>query len=36
MDNWFEFYNEERPHTTLDKEPPDIAYFRQMEARKAA
>ena len=30
------FYNSERPHTALDKRTPDIAYFGQVETRKAA
>ena len=36
IDDWIGFYNFERPHTALDKRTPDIAYFTQTEARKAA
>jgi len=36
IDDWIEFYNSERPHTTLDKKTPDAAYFDQAETRKAA
>jgi putative transposase len=36
IDNWIGFYNSERPHTALDKQTPDIAYFGNAETRKAA
>jgi acyl-CoA synthetase (AMP-forming)/AMP-acid ligase II len=36
IENWIGFYNSERPHTALDKRPPDIAYFEQAETQKAA
>ena len=36
IDDWIGFYNAERPHTALDKRPPDAAYFDKMETRKAA
>jgi hypothetical protein len=36
IDTWIRFYNSERPHTALDKRTPDIAYFGQVETRKAA
>ena len=36
IDNWIESYNSERPHTALDKQTPDIAYFSKSETRKAA
>jgi putative transposase len=36
IDDWIGFYNSERPHTALDKRPPDTAYFGQTEALKAA
>jgi putative transposase len=35
IDTWSGFYNSERPHTTLDKRTPDIAYFGQTKTRKA-
>jgi len=36
IDEWIGFYNSERPHTALDKRIPNIAYFGQVETRKAA
>jgi putative transposase len=36
IDNWIEFYNLERPHTTLDKRTPDITDFGHEEIQKAA
>jgi putative transposase len=36
IDDWIGFYNSERPQTALDKRTPDIAYFGQVETRKAA
>ncbi|MCF6316409.1 MAG: transposase [Marinosulfonomonas sp.] len=36
IENWIGFYNSERPHTALDKRPPDIAYFEQAETQKSA
>ncbi|XXK34379.1 IS3 family transposase [Rhodobacteraceae bacterium nBUS_22] len=36
IDDWIGFYNSERPHTALDKQTPDTAYFRQAEIQKAA
>ena len=36
IDTWIRFYNSERPHTALYKRTPDIAYFGQVETRKAA
>jgi putative transposase len=36
IDTWIGFYNSERPHTALDKQTPDTAYFGQAETRKAA
>lgn len=36
IDIWIRFYNSERPHTALDKQTPDTAYFAQAETRKAA
>jgi putative transposase len=36
IDDWIGFHNSERPHTTLDKRTPDIAYFGHAEIRKAA
>ena len=36
IDTWIRFYNSNRPHTALDKRTPDIAYFGQVEKRKAA
>jgi putative transposase len=36
IESWIEFYNLERPHTALDKQTPDIAYFGNVETQKAA
>ena len=36
IDNWIGFYNSERPHTALEKQTPDAAYFGKVEIRKAA
>jgi putative transposase len=36
IDDWIGFYNSERPHTALDKNTPDTAYFTRAEIRKAA
>ena len=36
IDDWIEFYNSERPHTAHDKRTPDVAYFTQVQTRKAA
>ena len=36
INNWIAFYNNEAPHTALDKRTPDAAYFTQAEIRKAA
>ena len=36
IDNWMGFYNAERPHTALDKRPPDAAYFNSKAMKKAA
>ena len=36
IDEWIGFCNTERPHTALEKRPPDTAYFSQTETRKAA
>ncbi len=33
---WIIFYNTERPHTALEKRPPDEAYFDGREMKKAA
>lgn len=35
IDNWIDFYNDERPHTALEKRTPNEAYF-QREAMKLA
>jgi len=34
--NWVRFYNSERPHTALDKQTPNEAYFGQQQVNKAA
>ena len=34
--NWIRFYNVERPHTALDKQTPDDAYFGAMQMNQAA
>jgi putative transposase len=36
LTNWFTHYNEERPHTSLDKKTPNEAYFEGLEKLKAA
>ncbi|MEK6248167.1 MAG: integrase core domain-containing protein, partial [Planctomycetales bacterium] len=36
IENWMGFYNAERPHTALDKQPPDAAYFDSKAMKKAA
>ena len=36
IDDWIEFYNSERPQTAHDKRIPDVAYFTQVQTRKAA
>ena len=36
LTNWFTHYNEERPHTSLDKQTPNEAYFERLEKLKAA
>ena len=36
IDSWIGVYNKERPHTALDKHPPETAYFERLETRKAA
>lgn len=36
IDDWIGLYNSEGPHTALDKQTPEIAYFTQAEIRKAA
>jgi putative transposase len=33
---WFNFYNEKRGHTSLDKKTPDEAYFKGLEKLRAA
>jgi putative transposase len=33
---WISFYNTERPHTALDKRPPDDAFFGTERSQKAA
>lgn len=35
LTNWFTHYNEERPHTSLDKQTPNEAYFQGLEKLKA-
>ena len=34
--DWIRFYNSERPHTALDKRPPDNAFFDAERSQKAA
>lgn len=34
--DWIEFYNTERPHTALDKQTPDNAYFGAIHMNQAA
>jgi putative transposase len=36
IENWMDFYNAERPHTALDKQTPDAAYFDTNKMKKAA
>jgi putative transposase len=36
MTTWFPWYNERRPHTSLDKRTPNEAYFEGLEKLKAA
>jgi putative transposase len=36
LTNWFTHYNEARPHTSLDKQTPDEAYFHGLEQLKLA
>lgn len=36
IDGWITFYNTDRPHTALDKQTPDEAYFNSNEIKKAA
>jgi putative transposase len=36
LTKWFIHYNEERPHTSLDKQTPNKAYFEGLEKLKAA
>lgn len=36
IDDWIGFYNSERPHTALEKQTPDKAYFGADQTRKAA
>ena len=36
VDDWINFYNQERPHTALGKATPDEVYGRQIELKKAA
>ena len=33
---WINFYNNDRPHTALDKRTPDEGYFDSIEIMKAA
>ena len=33
---WFTWYNEKRPHTSLDKQSPNEVYFRDLEKLKSA
>ena len=34
--NWMAFYNTERPHSALDRQTPDDAYWARLEEQKAA
>lgn len=34
--DWMGFYNTERPHTALEKQTPDDAYFREIQIRQVA
>ena len=36
IDSWIRFYNAERPHTALEKQTPDHAYFDQTRMNQAA
>jgi len=36
MTTWFPWYNERRPHTSLDKRTPNDAYFEGLEKLKTA
>lgn len=36
LKNWFTWYNEKRPHTSLDKQSPNDAYFSGLEKMKSA
>lgn len=33
---WFNWYNKNRKHTSLDKQTPDEAYYREQEPLKLA
>ena len=33
---WMSFYNTERPHSALDRQTPDDAYWAALEEQKAA
>lgn len=34
--NWMAFYNTEHPHSALDRQTPDEAYWTGLEEQKAA
>jgi len=34
--NWMAFYNTDRPHSALDRQTPDDAYWSGLEEQKAA
>jgi putative transposase len=36
IDNWIEFYNDDRPHTALEKRTPNEAYFQPASMKQAA
>ena len=36
IDSWMEFYNDERPHTALEKRTPNKAYFQSEQTKQAA
>ena len=36
LTRYFEFYNQRRPHTALDRQTPDAAYFGGLAAKRAA
>lgn len=36
IDNWIEFYNDDRPHTALEKRTPNEAYFGKKPMKQAA